>query len=425
MVYNQHTRIALQVTAWGGTALTGYYGVASWYEVNPGLGGFIIAVLMFVMFAGATIGLSAVLFNGYNRGAIRLLSALLLVALFGVDMWASSNHLQTAVLTSVVNAREYDSGQANNQSTLNALKSQLAACNPSHVTKCVKPLSDKIATMQGQLNQSTGNTQALSDKVVSEKWQAIVDLMNFGRRADEQLSKTQAITYFFYIIGALIYILVIVAHGLLGSGQTVVNAIHHDEPTPQPTGTDGNARGNDYHSTRIGYNAPLPTAHHPSQPRALNTHAVSAHYTAPPAPTNAPKNLLSPTLTAQQRWGMHGNAALSEPENLPKTTSERASDGNELNDPANFAVLERVVNHPKFIDTIVDVATGTIKPSQYAMKQRHNIGGDQTYWTTLLLQAFGVISEQRPNQTRELINTLSNDNANHLAIEIKNSILGH
>ncbi|WGZ92177.1 MAG: hypothetical protein QJT80_06760 [Candidatus Thiocaldithrix dubininis] len=448
MITNPHTRLALQVTAWGGTVLTGYYGVASWYEVNPGLNGLAVAVLMFVMFAGATIGLSAVLFNRQHSGLLRLMAAVLLVALFGVDMWASSNHLQTAVLTSVVNANEYDSSKATQQATLNSLKAQLAACNPAHVSKCVKPLTEKITRTQTELNQLSNNSQQLSDKVISEKWQVIVEFMNLGKREGEQLSKVEAITHFFMLIGALIYILVIVAHGLLGSGTWVATALQ-PSPTPplNPTGTDDDHTHPDYHHSRIGYNAPVTAHRNGSTPRAhVNTQAVSpSPYPPTPANDSAPKNLLTPSAAVQQRWGMQGNTALQlDPElmvvNRPSPRPDAGSDAftkgsdtrpdaqtavDKLNDPNNFSLLHKYVTHPKFADVFLGVVTAKINCSQKQIMKSYGIGGDMPYWVMVILEAFELVSEpSHTNSTRHLLKPLSVKEAQQELQQIQQAILG-
>ena len=448
MTLKPHTRLALQVTAWGGTVLTGYYGVASWYEVNPGLDGLAVAILMFVMFAGATIGLSAVLFNREHNGLLRLLAALLLIALFGVDVWASSNHLQTAVLTSVINTNEYDNSKTTQQATLNSLKAQLAACNPAHVSKCVKPLSEKITRSQTELNELSHNSQQLSDKVISEKWQVIVEFMNLGKREGEQLSKVEAITHFFMLIGALIYSLVIVSHGLLGSGTWVTTTLQ-PSPTPpfNPTGTDGDHTNPDYRNSRIGYNAPVTAQRNGGTPRAqVNTQAVSPAPIRPiPANDSAPKNLLTPSNLAQQRWGMQGNTALQlDPEltvvNRPSPRPDAGSDAftkgsdtrpnpqtaaEKLNDPSNFALLHKYVTHPKFTEVFLGVVTAKINCSQKQIMKSYGIGGDMPYWVMVILEAFELVSEPNStNSTRHLLKPLIVTEAQQELQQIQQAILG-
>ena len=472
--FKKETRVALLVAAWMGTAMMGYYGVSSWYAANPGMDGIIMAIGMFSAFAAGTVGFAAVLFDAGNRAWIRGLALAALACLFAIDMWASSHHLQTGTLESVVNASNAAGDKADQREYVRSLQAQLAACNPTHVTKCVKPLSDKLAAAQGDLTKMSGDSQALKDQVESDSWQWMVDLANTGARPGEELTRADVIARFSLFVGGFMYLMIVFAHGLLGSGKLVMEAVGLDDetthsepvpntpqnrPTPHPNAVSGavSAFANGYADNMQKAQASREKLYQAAADK-LDTLTRSANDEPQLRPSTGfkqtPEQLANvrslatdPTYRQELRAGTNSyhDGALDTPrsavpnthsETVPNTIANRStphpnaaqndsSAAEKISDPSNFAVLKKVVMHPKFAPSVYDVMTGAIAPTQSQMKKAHNIGGDQTSWTMTILEAWEIVTEPNtPSGARQLVKNLTPAQANDEITSILNTITG-
>ncbi|OQX16172.1 MAG: hypothetical protein BWK73_04730 [Thiothrix lacustris] len=467
--FKKETRTALLVAAWMGTLMMGYYGVSSWYAANPGFDGIVMAIGMFAAFAAGTVAFAAVLFDPGNKTFVRILAFLALACLFAIDMWASSHHLQTGTLQSVVSAQNATDDKASQRDYVRTLQSQLAACNPTHVTKCVKPLSDKLAAAQADLQKLSGDSQALKDQVESDSWQWMVDLFNMGARPGEELTRSDVIARFSLFVGGFLYLMIVFAHGLLGSGKLVMEAVGLDDetvpntlqnhPTPHPNAVSGaasafaNSYADNMQKAQVSREKLYQTAANkldslsspandepqlrpstgfkqtpeqlanvrslatnPTYRQELRAGTNSYHDGALDTPIPAVPNTHSSTVpnTLQNRPTPHPNAAQND-----------SSAAEKISDPSNFAVLKKVVMHPKFSPSVYDVMTGAIAPTQSQMKRAHNIGGDQTSWTMTILEAWEIVTEPTaPSGARQLVKTLTPAQANDEITSILNTITG-
>ena len=125
----------------------------------------------------------------------------------------------------------------------------------------------------------------------------------------------------------------------------------------------------------------------------------------------------------------HSDAVVNHPEpsvlkpSLSGFEAPQQTAADKIADPANFGLLEKFVNNETFEKVFIDIATGTIGCSQNQAKKYHKIGGDNTYWLMIILEAWEIASPPSGNNTRTLLTKLSPEDAAKKWASVKQMIL--
>jgi hypothetical protein len=105
-----------------------------------------------------------------------LFAAVLVMILFALSISAAVFSLTINPARQETSLKQADSQVSTVQNAIAAKQTQLAACNPSYLTKCVNPRTQELEALQSQLSEMLKQSKDLAEARASAQfWQKVAD----------------------------------------------------------------------------------------------------------------------------------------------------------------------------------------------------------------------------------------------------------
>lgn len=106
-----------------------------------------------------------------NQGSKALFSGVIVAILFALSISSAVFVLTISPAKNETLVTQSDSKVSTLQSQIAAKQSLLSACNPSYISKCIKPLNDQVNALQSDLNATLKDSDSLIDaKANAQFW---------------------------------------------------------------------------------------------------------------------------------------------------------------------------------------------------------------------------------------------------------------
>ena len=114
-----------------------------------------------------------------GQGSKSLFYGVLVVLLFALSISSAVYVLTIAPTKNDAIVTQSDTRTETLQQQIAAKQAQVSACNPSYISKCIKPLNDQLTDLQGELNALLKQNDSLTEaKANAEFWNKTAKYFN-------------------------------------------------------------------------------------------------------------------------------------------------------------------------------------------------------------------------------------------------------